>query len=109
MNEGTKNILVKLLTASEREFYDYLRVQELEDTKMQEKISETIALTELVKSNREVFDLMTREFFKERDRLSKMAINSLDIAINCGDEEFANIVLNFLDTIYKEKYLKYNF
>lgn len=62
-----------------------------------------------IQSNREVFDLMTREFFKERDRLSKMAINSLDIAINCGDEEFANIVLNFLDTIYKEKYLKYNF
>lgn len=109
MDEGTKNILVKLLTASEREFYDYLRVQELKDTEMQEKISETIALTELVKSNREVFDLMTREFFKERDRLSKMAINSLDITINCGDEEFANIVLNFLDTIYKEKYLKYNF
>lgn len=82
-----------------------MRVQELKDTKMQEKISETIALTELVKSNREVFDLMTREFFKERDRLSKMAINSLDIAINCVAEEFERI-MGFMLNVDRNKLQK---
>ena len=106
MCEDVKDIFIKLMTSSEKEFFNYLKQQEIKETKIHQKISDTIALTELVKSRREAFELMSSKFFKEKDRLSKMAIKSLDVAISQGDDELANIILNFLNVVYKEKYPK---
>ncbi|MCI6736653.1 MAG: hypothetical protein MR593_00825 [Intestinibacter sp.] len=106
MCEDVKDILAKLITRSEREFVSFLKEQEIEETQVHQRISDTIALTELVKSRREAFELMSSKFFKEKDRLSKMAIKSLDVAISQGDDELANIILNFLNVVYKEKYPK---
>mgnify|MGYP001029965931 CR=1 FL=1 len=106
MCEDIKDILAKLITHSEREFANYLKEQEIEETQIHQRRSDTIALTELVKSRREAFELMSSKFFKEKDRLSKMAIKSLDVAISHGDDKLANIILNFLNVVYEEKYPK---
>ena len=103
-----EEILAKLLTSSEREFYNYLKTQEIEETEIYQKMSETIALTELVKAKREVLELMSSKFFEERKRLEQIALNSLDMAIENGELELANIVLDFINSIYEGKYLYKN-
>ena len=99
-----EEILAKLLTSSEREFYNYLKTQEIEETKIYQEMSETIALTELVKAKREVLELMSSKFFEERKRLEQIALNSLDFAIKQGNLELANIALNLINTVYESKY-----
>ena len=106
MCEDVKDILIKLMTSSEKEFFNYLKQQEIKETKIHQKISDTIALTEIVKSRREVFELMSREFFKERENLYNMAIQSLDVAIIKGDEELAERILLFISAIYSKKYIR---
>lgn len=106
MEENINNIIVKLMTYSEREFFNYLKKQEIKETEITKEISNIIALTELIKQRREVFELISENFFQEREKLSKMALDSLDLAISCGDEELADNILNFLNTIYQNKYIK---
>lgn len=103
-----EEILAKLLTSSEREFYNYLKTQEIQETQIYKQMSETIALTELVKAKREVLELMSSKFFEERRRLEKIALNSLDMAIENGELELANIALELINNIYEGKYLYKN-
>lgn len=99
-----EELLAKLMTSSEREFYNYLKTQEIEETRIHQEMSEVIALTELVKAKREVLELMSSRFFEERKRLEKMALGSLDVAIEHGELELAQIALNLINTIYEGKY-----
>lgn len=81
-----------------------MKTQEIEETRIHQEMSEVIALTELVKAKREVLELMSSRFFEERKRLEKMALGSLDVAIEHGELELAQIALNLINTIYEGKY-----
>lgn len=106
MEENIKNLVIKLITYSEREFCNYLKTQEIKETEIEKEIANIITLTELIKAKREVFELISKEFFKEREQLKNIALNSLDLAISCGNEELAEKILIFLNALYKNKYAR---
>lgn len=91
-----------LLKNIDRGYSDYLKKEEIEDTERHKLRSKLSAMTLLVKSEREVKEVLSVEFFKERERLRKMSSKSLDKAIEIGDVETAEVILQFINTVYSK-------
>lgn len=91
-----------LIKYIDKGYCDYLKQEEIEDSeryKLRKKLS---VMTSLVISEREVKEALSREFYKERERLRKMSSESLDKAVEIGDVETAEIILQFINVVYSK-------
>lgn len=93
-----KNLLINARKAH----YEYLKEQELEATEREVIISSISAITNAMKSRRDVAEIVMNTFFEERKLLREKAEDTLQKAIQTGDSEIAELALRFIAIVYSK-------
>jgi hypothetical protein len=97
-----KNDVVSIILGTKQDYYNYLMNKEIKNTELEKTRARLAVVAEAIKADREVQEFFVKEFFKEREILMSMANKSLDKAIELGDIETSEIILQFINTIYEK-------
>ena len=97
-----KNDILDIILGTKQDYYNYLMNKEIENTELEKTRTRLAIVAESIKASREAQEFFVKEFFKERETLMSMANKSLDKAIELGDIETSEIILQFINTIYEK-------
>lgn len=94
--------VISIILGTKQDYYNYLMNKEIENTELEKTRARLAIVAEAIKANREAQEFFVKEFFNERELLMSMTNKSLDKAIELGDIETSEIILQFINTIYEK-------
>ena len=86
-------------------FDNYIEDRERTLTRLEKEIARLKLETAKIERRTEIMDQFAKQFFAEREKVRKLAMKSLDIAIEKGDAEISAIALAIIGKEYSKDFL----
>lgn len=104
MNEIIDEVKNYILN-TRKAYYEYLKLQARTITEQEKQISHIKVLSTALSARRDVAEVFSKNFFEEKKLLRQLADDALEIAIQKGDVQLAQVTIEFIANGYSKSSL----